>query len=174
MKTILFYSLSVILILAGCNTSKNARNNISQEEMAVLAASAVNNHNFVLEADYVIPRVGPSIFVSSNTNFIAINGNKATIQLALSSQFSGPNGIGGITLDGNISNEKITTDKKGNIYYTANVQGAVLSASISLTLPNGTDRCTATVTPNFSGNIITFSGHIVPTNMSDVYKGQAY
>jgi hypothetical protein len=174
MKTLIIFSLSIIVVLTGCNSSRNIRNNMSQEELVTLAAAAVNNHNFVLEADYIIPRVGPSIFVSSNTNFIAIQGNKATIQLALNSQFSGPNGIGGITLDGNITNEKITTDKKGNIYYTSNVQGAVLSASISLTLPNGTDRCTATVTPNFSGNIITFSGHIVPTTMSNVYKGQAY
>lgn len=174
MKTLLFYSITLILTLTSCSTTQNIKNNISQEQMATLATQAVENKNFVLEADYIIPRIGPSIFVSSNTNFISIQNNKATIQLALSYQYSGPNGLGGITLDGNITNEKITTDKKGNIYYTANVQGAVLSATISLTLPNGTNRCTATVTPNFNGNIITFSGHIVPSNMSDIYKGQAY
>ena len=171
MRAILFYSLSIVLILTGCKTSgqTSVRNNLSQEQEAILATAAINKHEFVLEADYIIPRTGASIYVSSNTNFISIQGNQATIQLALSNQYSGFNGIGGITLDGTISNEKISVDKKGNLNYTVNVQGAALSAMVTFNMPAGTNRCTATVTPNFSGNIVTFSGYVYPSDMSNVY-----
>lgn len=173
MKAILFYSLSLILILTGCKTTDNVRNSLSDEQQAQLALEAINNHNFVLEADFIIPRSGPSIYVSSNTNFISIQGNNATIQLALSQVVSGPNGVGGITLDGTISNEKISTDKNGNLTYSVNVQGTGLSAMVSFSMAKGTNRCTATVVPTFSGNTVTFSGFVYPTDMSTVYKGRA-
>lgn len=171
MKSILFYSLLTILVFTGCKASETAskRSNQTPEQEAIMAVSAINNHDFVLEANYIIPKTGASIYVSSNTNFISVQGNQATIQLALSNQFSGLNGIGGITLNGTISNEKVSIDKKGNLTYNVNIQGAALSAMVSFSMPAGTNRCTATVIPNFSGNIITFSGFVYPTNMSNIY-----
>lgn len=171
MKSILFYSLSIIFILSGCKTSEKA--SLNEDQKSVLAMSAINDNDFVLEADFIIPRSGPSIYVNSNTNFISVNRNKATIQLALTNFASGLNGVGGITLDGNVSNEKMSTDKKGNLTYSFNVQGTGLSASVSFNMIKGTNRCTATVTPNFSGNIVTFSGYVYPRDMSSVYKGRA-
>lgn len=72
--------------------------------------------NFILEADHVIFKHGTSAFVSSNTNFVAVKDDKAVVQVAFNIPVSGPNGLGGITVEGSTSNYKQTTDKKGNIF----------------------------------------------------------
>ena len=55
-------------------------------------------------------KYGTSAFVSSNTNFVGLDGDKPWCKVAFNVPFSGPNGLGGITVDGNASNYK--TDKK--------------------------------------------------------------
>lgn len=76
------------------------------------AKEAIDNQTFVLEADRVYFKYGISAFVSSNTNFVGLDGDKAVVQVAFNVPFSGPNGLGGITVDGNASNYKVKTDKK--------------------------------------------------------------
>ena len=44
------------------------------------AVQALKNKQFVLEANQVIFRNGMSSFVTSNTNFVLMNGNRATVQ----------------------------------------------------------------------------------------------
>ena len=75
------------------------------------AKEAIDNQTFVLEADRVYFKYGTSAFVSSNTNFVGLDGDKAVVQVAFNVPFSGPNGLGGITVDGNASNYKVKTDK---------------------------------------------------------------
>ncbi len=87
------------------------------------AKEAIDNQTFVLEADRVYFKYGTSAFVSSNTNFVGLDGDKAVVQVAFNVPFSGPNGLGGITVDGNASNYKVKTDKKGNIHVSMNVMG---------------------------------------------------
>ena len=53
-----------------------------------------------------------------STNFVSMDGNRATIQLAFNGTYAGPNGIGGITVEGNASNVEMKTDKKGNITFS--------------------------------------------------------
>ena len=53
-----------------------------------------------------------SAFVTSNTNFVLMNGNRATVQTAFNTPYPGPNGIGGVTVDGNSSDMKMNIDKK--------------------------------------------------------------
>lgn len=177
MKNLLFYITIIIFTLSSCNSIKNTaqenrkQSKITAEERANNATQAINSQDFVLEAEYIIPRSGRSIYVMSNTNFISVKNGKATIQLALSNQFLGPNGIGGITLDGTVTDSSIKTDKKGTLFYTMNVQGTGLSATVTFSMTKGTNRCSATVNPNFSGNIITFSGFVYPSSDSIIYKG---
>ena len=68
------------------------------------AKQAIENKSFTLEADQVIFKRGRTAFVSSNTNFVAVNGNKGSVQVAFNIPVSGPNGLGGVTVDGNVSN----------------------------------------------------------------------
>ena len=67
------------------------------------AVQALKNKDFVLEADRIEFKRGSFVYVTPNTNFVSVKGEKATIQLAFNTPAAGPNGIGGITVDGTTS-----------------------------------------------------------------------
>ena len=135
------------------------------------AVQALKNKQFVLQ---VIFRNGQSAFVSSTTNFVMMNGQRSTVQVAFNTPYPGPNGIGGVTVDGSASDMKITTDKKGNVNCSFSVQGIGISAQIFISLTNGGNNATVTVNPNFNNNTLTLSGNIVPLDQSDVFKGRSW
>ena len=94
------------------------------------AVQALKNKDFVLEADRIEFKRGRFVYVTPNTNFVSVKGEKATIQLAFNTPAAGPNGIGGITVDGTTSGVQMKTDKKGNVMYEMNVQGVAVSARL--------------------------------------------
>lgn len=67
------------------------------------AMAALKAHQFVMEADQVMFRNGRSAFVNSNTNFVLVNQGRGTVQVAFNTAYPGPNGIGGVTVDGTVS-----------------------------------------------------------------------
>ena len=95
------------------------------------AVQALKNKDFVLEADRIEFKRGSFVYVTPNTNFVSVKGEKATIQLAFNTPAAGPNGIGGITVDGTTSGVQMKTDKKGNVMYEMNVQGVAVSARVT-------------------------------------------
>ena len=113
------------------------------------AKQAIENKSFTLEADQVIFKRGRTAFVSSNTNFVTVNGNKGSVQVAFNIPVSGPNGLGGVTVDGNVSGYKVTTDKKGNIRLAMNITGVGISAQVNISLANGGNNATVDILPNF-------------------------
>lgn len=153
--------------------ARKAAENAYNDMLYQQALQAVKDNDFVLEAKRVEFRRGYYKEVTPMTNFISVKGNSATIQLALSNVFSGVNGLGGITVDGKISNVKMGTDKKGDLHCSMMVQGAAVSASITFTLVKGSNKCSVTVNPVFNGNRITFIGDLYPTPESNIYKGRA-
>ena len=108
-----------------------------------------------------------------STNFVSMKGDRATIQLAFNTAAAGPNGIGGITVDGSASNIEMKTDKKGNVTFSMMVQGVAVSANVTIRMVKGTNKCTATVSPNFNSNRISFTGYLYPSDQSNVFKGRA-
>ena len=96
------------------------------------AKKAIEEKQFILEADQVMFKYGTTAFVTSNTNFVAVQGNKAVVQVAFNIPISGPNGLGGVTVSGNISNYKLKTDKKGNTHISMNVMGTGISALVNI------------------------------------------
>lgn len=137
------------------------------------AEKALNDQAFVLEADRIIFKRGRSAFVSSNTNFVSLVDGHATVQVAFNSAFAGPNGIGGITVDGTASNVKLTKDKRGNLNFSMNVSGVGLSAQVNIQLTEGSNNATVTVSPNFNSNRITLTGKLLPAGKSNIFKGRA-
>ena len=77
------------------------------------AMAALKAHQFVMEADQVMFRNGQTAFVNSNTNFVLVNQGRGTVQVAFNTVYPGPNGIGGVTVDGTVSDIQMTTDKRG-------------------------------------------------------------
>lgn len=141
--------------------------------MYVEAEKAISDKDFTLEADKVEFKYGQTAFVNPNTNFVSVTGDKSVVQVAFNVPVSGPNGIGGITLDGNISNYEVKKDKKGNINVSMNVMGTGISALVNISLYSGSNKASVTITPNFNSNRLTLTGVIVPSSSSRVFKGRS-
>ncbi len=153
--------------------AEKAAEEAEQKAMWEEAKAAIEAHNFVLEAERVEFKHGTFAYVTPSTNFVSLIENEATVQLAFNGPWAGPNGVGGITVEGTPSNIKIKTDKKGNINFSMMVQGIGSSAQVSIRIPAGSARCTATVIPNFSSNRISFTGTLYQSENSSVFKGRA-
>lgn len=135
------------------------------------ALMALKEGNWVLEASNINFFSGITRFVSSNTNYISCENGEGTIQTAFNNLTYSPNGLGGITVQGNVSGQQMKVDKDGNIYYNFSIQGASISATVSLTLTGGTNQASAIVNPNFSGRTITFDGYLVPYSQATIFEG---
>jgi hypothetical protein len=138
-----------------------------------LAIKALQDGAFVLEANQAVLPNGITKYVNSDTNFIMVQGSSGTVQTSSNSGFSGPNGLGGVTLDGTVSGVQLSDDKHNNIYYSFSIQGAAISAQVFITLTEGSNSASATVNPNFNSNTLTLNGNLVPLSQSQVFMGQS-
>lgn len=154
--------------------AEKAKEKMAEDRAYADAVQAIKDKKFVLEADRVTFKRGRSAFVTSNTNFILLNGDRASVQIAFNGAFAGPNGIGGVTVDGNVGEVKTTIDKKGNVNCNFNVSGVGISAQVSLRLTRGNNNATATVSPNFHSNRLTLDGKLIPLSESNVFKGRSF
>lgn len=136
-----------------------------------ITEKAIHEHFFVITANRIRNQKGYSQNVDPSTNFVLLQGDKATVQFALGHGFSGPNGMGGITVEGKASNIKIDYTKKGNLRFSMMVTGTSISADVSFTLPKNGKHCDATVRSNFNSTNLTFSGDIQPYK-KNLYKGR--
>ena len=153
--------------------AQKAREKAENDRNYAIAVQALKEGKFVLEADQLVFKRGPSALVPSTTNFVLMDGEHASVQIAANNALAGPNGIGGITVDGSRKEMKITTDKKGNVNCSFSVQGIGISAQVYITLTNGGNNASARISPNFNSNTLTLNGVLVPLSQSNVYKGRA-
>ena len=151
-----------------------AQDAVEGQEEFNAAVQAINNQSFVLEANNIQPMNGQVFYVNSNTNFVSLNDGQAMVQIASNSPYPGPNGLGGITVQGSASNIQTKQDDKGNVYLNMNVQGVFISATVSLMLTNGTNNATVTVDPNFSGSNLRMTGTLLPYSQSNIFQGTTY
>ena len=135
------------------------------------AQKAVEDSSFVVEADAVTFKYGTRIQVNSTTNFISMNGDRAVVQIAPSYTFSGPNGVGGVTVEGTVSNVRKSYDKKGRLLFSMNVMGRGVNASVSISVSPGSNRAIVDVSPTFNSNDVRLEGRIVPYKFSRAFEG---
>ena len=140
---------------------------------SVQAFAAVKNQDFVLEAQTVQFRNGSTVFVNDMTNFISVKGNRAVVQISPSNFASGPNGVGGVTVDGMISGQEYRVGKKGFATYSFNVMGIGINAQVEIYLNQGTNQASATIYPNYNANTVWIQGNIVPYENSRVIEGSS-
>ena len=140
---------------------------------SVRAFAAVKNQDFVLEAQTVQFRNGATVFVNDMTNFISVKGNRAVVQISPSDFAAGPNGVGGVTVDGMISGQEYRVGKKGSATYSFNVTGIGINAQVEIYLNQGTNQASATIYPNFNANTVWIQGNIVPYENSNVIEGSS-
>jgi len=140
---------------------------------SVQARASLRNQDFVLEADNVTFKNGSTVFVNSITNFISVKGDRAVVQISPSTFSSGPNGVGGVTVDGTISDQQVTRGKDGRITFSMNVNGIGINAEVHIYMFPNSNKATATVYPNFNSNTVWLSGTIVPYENSSVFEGMS-
>lgn len=178
--------LILAFISTGCSLLRNessATGQLSKEERKIIeaavdsatyaeAAAALMRHDFVIEADRLVSKRGHTAYVNSATNFVSLSGNDAVVQVAPFNS-GGPNGVGGITLNGKASDVQIKIDKnkKGNYILTMNVSGIALSATVAIHMPKDSNYAEVYISPNLNSRKITLSGRLIPTEVSNVFKG---
>lgn len=140
------------------------------------AVQALKEGSFVLEADNVSFPNGVTRFVSSNTNYVQADQGESIVQTAFSNfnYNPSPNGLGGVTVEGQMSNPQIKEDKHGNYYYQYNIQGVAISATVAITLTGGTNQASVWISPNFNNNTLTMMGRLLPLEESDVFQGTTW
>lgn len=197
MRKIVFFIVALMLVsaggvqaqdiydLQGKNDPKEEQRELSREGQRQLqqridsvqweeALQAVRDTAFTLEADQVIFKYGQRAYVSSSTNFVAVDRGNATVQVAFNVPVAGPNGMGGVTLDGRVSGYKVETDRKGNMVTVSfNVMGTGISSQLTINMFRGTNRAQVDVLPNFNSHRISLSGRLLPRGRSNVVKGTA-
>lgn len=134
------------------------------------AYEAIKNDHWILEANTVYNKYGHAAQVTSNTNFVTVQGDEVYLQLAFTNFTGGPNGIGGITLKGRQTRKEIKTDKHGNVTLNMSVMGNALTVDITLHLTSGGNYSDATVTSITRGTRLRFSGNLLDIKESDYYK----
>lgn len=136
------------------------------------AIVAIRNGSWALEASSIAFNNGNTDFVTPSTNYVSINNGIGTIQTALdNTNIYSPNGLGGVTLQGNVSNGQLTVDNQGNIYYNYILQGNNVSASVNIMIAANSNQATAYISPNFGSGNITMNGSIYPYKQAGVIQG---
>lgn len=137
------------------------------------AYAALSDTAFTLEAQQVVFKHGERAYVTPSTNFVAVADGHATVQVAFNVPVLGPNGIGGVTVEGMVTNYQLRTDRRGNLIMSMTVMGAAISARLSITLCRGTNKASIDIVPNFSSNRLSLEGVVLPPDKSCVYKGRS-
>ena len=148
-----------------------------QDTIAYLKAiEALKTGSFVLEANNVSFPNGIVRYVSSSTNYVQVDNGEGIVQTAFNNfaYTPGPNGLGGVTVQGNISGVELREDKHGNYYYNYTIQGLAISATVSITLTGGTNQASVRISPNFNNNDMTMMGILVPLDESEVFQGTTW
>ena len=136
------------------------------------AIVAIRNGSWALEASSIAFNNGNTDFVTPSTNYVSINNGIGTIQTALdNTNIYSPNGLGGVTLQGNVSNGQLTVDNQGNIYYNYILQGNNVSATVNIMIAANNNQATAYISPNFGSGNITMNGSIYPYKQAGVIQG---
>ena len=178
MKRVLFLLLVSVFMLPafhseaqvqGTQTPTHYQELTKQQQRQVKRDLRMKDRNWVLMASTLYGPRGSAIPVSDNTNFIQFKGNTVYVQLAFNG-IAGPNGLGGITVQGTPSQITTNTDKHGNITYSFYVNGIALTAQVVVNLSAGSNYANATVYPMMNGNNLTFSGTLVPTSQSGIFR----
>lgn len=171
---ILAFLSNVILAQTGDKNpaaTRKEKRNAEIEEQFQLNKSMLENRDFVLEADRLLDKRGNTFIVNSTINFVAVDSATAVIQIG-SNYRLGPNGVGGVTAKGKITNWKLTENKKQKSFnLTINVMTTIGIYDLSFMI-GPLNSATATLTGLRAGQL-TFEGRLIPYTESSVYEGQS-
>ena len=144
---------------------------LEQANTATLVEYMVSQQRFVLEANMLSDRYGQNFSVSSNINFLAIDSIVAVIQIG-NSMYIGSNGLGGVTIEGNVSGyEYEMNEKKGTYQVSYSIRSSMGSYDVLINIFRS-GNADATVRGTFGGSI-RYHGNLVSPAKSRIFKGSS-
>lgn len=151
-------------------SSKKEQRAMEGELAHKTALSLLTSREFVMEANKVSMPDGSSVSVFSDVNYLMMKGDKAVVQVNPGIS-GGPNGMGGITLEGRVVDLTQTTDKRGNVTLEYTVMSTGGSAEVELLLIGGGDKVNATIKPKMHSSRVIMFGRLLAPENSRVFKG---
>ena len=130
------------------------------------ASNSLKRGYFVIIADYIeTGRMGYRNYnISSNTNFVLVQGDDGILQIAYNNGKPGVNGLGGWTAKGTVRNKSIKYAKNGDVHMHYNLVGTSIDAAVDITLYHNSKRALAQV--RGSSNL-TIYGELLPYRDKD-------
>ncbi|AHM63409.1 hypothetical protein D770_25830 [Flammeovirgaceae bacterium 311] len=134
-----------------------------------MVLNLVKDQTYVLEATTLAGRYGQLFPASPTTNFIKVEGDQIIIQTA-NNVGIGYNGLGGITISGNIREYQVNQDKGGASVFIRFYDPLLGLSTLNLSVQES-GYARATVLGNWGGRV-TFQGQFVALEESRVFKGR--
>lgn len=152
---------------------RKAREKKEQAAMFEVAKQLVKDSTFVIPVDRIVIKGGVSSNVLNTINFIKVYKDKGVLQIAPThSSNLGANGLGGITMNGNITKYEVK-DKGDKIYVTVYLKDTLGHAIMNISL-YGSTNVTVDVSGMFSGPAFTMYGKINPLGDVHVFEGSSF
>lgn len=173
---VLIFSVNIVFGQESDTDRKEARKARKEEQKRIAMENSerlkaiIESKQFVLEAHTLFGKGGVTFNLSPTTNFVGIDGENSTIQLAFNN-LVGWNGVGGVTLDGRVTKLEIKgKEDKPNFNVNVNVinnAGGMVTMIFRIS-SDGNARVDMTGT---FGERLSYQGRIVRLSESRVYKG---
>ncbi len=177
LMTLLFVALLSLPVMAqkmtkeerkAAKAAKKEAQAKAEAERAVVLKQSIDSRQFVIEALFLADKHGQRIVVDPILNFIGIDHDKSAFQFGNGSDI-GYNGVGGVTVEGNVTNYEVSVNKKGIYSINFRISAPTGSVFVSMTV-SPTGQADAVISGNTSTKL-KYSGNLVPLNESRVYKG---
>jgi hypothetical protein len=129
----------------------------------------IDSASFVLRADYLENQIGFRKIVQPTLNFIEVDSSQVVIQTG-NNQGIGYNGVGGLTVKGNIVSWNVQKDLKHKTFVIRMGISSSLGYYDVFMNVNAAGRTTARLSGTSKGELI-FDGNINPLDESITYQG---
>ncbi len=151
--------------LTGCNSQKSA-------DPAAQAAGLerLGLQTFMIQTNRLDFGSGRSTQVTPNTNFLMMAAGRCVVQVAPRIG-GGPNGVGGITMDGVVTNYKLVRHDNGSATVTFNLNESGYFADVTITYD--AKRNYALVRLASARYSVSFAGEVAPYDPSKVVDGKS-
>jgi ribosomal protein S25 len=156
--------------------AKKAKKEQLKKEQAALferTKQQIKDTSFVIAAERITFKSGMNFSVTQTLNFLKVYKGEGVLQIApISSPRLGPNGLGGITMKGQLSQYEIT-DKGDNIYVKITLKGTLGTAMINISAYGG-NNAVADVSGLFSGRAFSMYGPLEHLDDVHIFEGTSY
>lgn len=183
MKTMKTYMTGLLLLIGlfgfsiysnsqDAKPDKKAKKEAKRAQMEVnfrAMDSLLYSGRYVLEANFLQNKYGDRVLVASSLNFIRVDGLNGVLQTGSNIRL-GDNGVGGVTVEGNVTDYRISKNMKNlSCTVTFNLLTNLGTFNILLNVTSGSNA-RATISGSTSGRL-TWDGSLVPLDNSRTFKG---